>query len=186
MFKCSDCGKTIKEKNSRYKDEETGKIFCGVCYIKHLEEGIENEEEVLNIEPVKKKNQKYAVFLILGIILIIAEILMFSGKGGGRLPPGMPKKKEGAEKSGSIATRMFFIKELLMNYKVKHGDFPISLSLLTPEFVEPEIEDGNIFYELEETYGFVLYAKDKKGKALLPVLSAKGEIELSKLKTIYP
>lgn len=184
---CSSCGKTIEKKNSVYKDEETDEVFCGICYIKHLEEGIENTgDEVLDIEPVKARSRKFVIFLILGIILIIAEILILSDTGGGRGPASIPEKKEGAQESGSIATRIFFIKELLMNYKVKHGDFPIALSLLTPEFVEPEIEDENIFYELEESYGFVLYSKDKKGKAVPPVLSAQGEIELSKLKTIYP
>jgi hypothetical protein len=187
MVICSECGKTIEGKDSVYKDEETGKIFCGVCYIKHLEEGIEDiEEEVLDVEPFKQGNRKFVIVLILGIILIITEVLILSYTGGGRRPARIPEKKEGAEETGSIAARIFFIKELLMNYKVKHGDFPIALSLLTPEFVESEIEDDNIFYELEESYGFVLYGKDSKGKAAPPVLSAKGEIELSKLKTIYP
>ena len=184
---CSSCGKTIKSKDSVYKDEETDEVFCGICYIKHLEEGIENtEDEVLDIEPVKTRSRKFIIFLILGLILIIAEILILSDTGGGRGPARVPERKEGAQESGSTATRIFFIKELLMNYEVKHGDFPITLSLLTPEFVEPEIEDESIFYELEEDYGFVLYSKDSKGGATNPVLSAKGEIELSKLKTIFP
>ena len=187
MPKCSECGKKIKEGNSVYRDKEIGETFCGICYIKHLEEGIGNtEEEVLDIEPVKKGSRKFLIVIILGIILIIAEILILSDTGGGRSPAVLPQKKEGAEESGSIVTRIFFIKELLMNYKVKHGDFPVALSLLTPEFVEPEIEDENIFYKLEENYGFVLYGKDPKGKAMNPVLSAKGEIELSKLKAIHP
>jgi len=187
MPKCSECGKKIKEGNSVYRDKEIGETFCGICYIKHLEEGIGNtEEEVLDIEPVKKGNRKFVIVLILGIIVIITEILMLSDTGGGRRPASIPEKKEGAEEAGSIATRIFFVKELLMNYKARHGDFPVALSLLTPEFVEPEIEDENIFYELEGNYGFVLYGKDSKGRAVNPVLSAKGEIELSKLKTIYP
>ena len=95
--------------------------------------------------------------------MIIAEILILSDTGGGRGPASIPEKKEGAEESGSVATRNFFIKELLMNYNVKYGEFPITLSLLTPEFIEPEIEDVNIFYELVENYGFVLYGKDSKG-----------------------
>jgi hypothetical protein len=184
---CSSCGKTVGNKDSVYKDEETDDVFCGICYIKHLEEGIEDtENEVLDLEPVKKRSQKFVIFLMLGIILIIAEILILSDTGGGKGPARVPERKEGAQESGSIATRIFFIKELLMNYEVKHGDFPITLSLLTPEFVEPEIEDENIFYELEESYGFVLYSKDSKGRAINPVLSAKGEIELSKLKTMFP
>ena len=187
MSKCSECGKTIEKRDSVYKDEETDEVFCGVCYIKHLEEDIGNpEEEVLDIEPVKRQSRKFIIFLILGLLLIITEILILSDTGGGKGPVRIPEKKEGAQEAGSIATRMFFIKELLMNYDAKHGKFPIALSLLTPEFIEPEIEDENIFYELEENYGFVLYGKDSRGRAMKPVLSAKGEIELSKLKTIYP
>jgi hypothetical protein len=186
MAKCSECGKSIKVKDSVYKDEETNEVFCGVCYIKHLEESIGNpEEEVLDIEPVKTGSRKFIIVLILGIILIIAEILILSDTSGGKGPVRIPEKKEGAQEAGSIATRIFFIKELLINYDVKYGKFPITLSLLTPEFIEPEIEDENIFYELEENYGFVLYYKDSNGRAVNPVLSAKGEIELSKLKTIY-
>jgi hypothetical protein len=187
MSKCRECGKSIKEKDSFYKDGETGEIFCGVCYIKHLEKGIENtEEEVLEIKPVKKGSRKFAMVLILGIILIIAEMLILSDTGGGKHPARIPERKEGVREAGSIAARIFFIKELLINYKAKHGDFPVTLSLLTPEFVEPEIEDENIFYELKENYGFVLYGKDSKGRVVPPVLSAEGEVELSKLKAIYP
>jgi hypothetical protein len=184
---CSSCGKTIEKKDSVYKDEETDEVFCGICYIKHLEGDIgDADEEVLDIESAEKGSRKLVIFLILGIVLIIAEILLLSGAGGGRYPASIPEKKEGIQESGSIATRMFFIKELLMNYKVKYGNFPVALSLLTPEFVEPEIEDESMFYELEEVYGFILYSMDAKGRAMGPVLSAEGEIELSKLKTIYP
>lgn len=186
MSKCSECGKTIKKKDSVYKDEESGEIFCGVCYIKHLEKDIEPpEEDFPDVEPVKTQSRKFLIILILGIMLIIAEILMLSDTGAGRGPVSIPEKKEGAQEAGSMATRIFFIKELLMNYKAKHGEFPVALSLLTPEFIDSEINDVSIVYELEENLGFVLYSKDSNGKAVGPVLSAKGEIELTKLKTIY-
>jgi hypothetical protein len=187
MSKCSECGKTIKGKDSVYKDEGTGEVFCGVCYIKHLEEDIGSpEEDILDIEPVKTQSRKFMIILILGIILIIAEILMLSETSGGRGPAHIPEKKEGAEEAGSIATRTLFIRELLMNYKAKHGEYPVALSLLTPEFIEPEINDANIVYELEGNFGFVLYSKDSEGEVLEPILSSKGKIELSELKTIYP
>jgi len=187
MTKCSECGKTIKSKDSIYKDEETDEVFCGVCYIKHLEEAIDDTEpEVFNTEPVKTQNRKYIIALGFGIILIIAEILILSDTRGGSGPARMPEKKEGVQEARTIATRIFFIKELLMNYKVKYGKFPIALSLLTPEFVEPEITDENIIYDTRKDLGFILFSKNSKGKTMEPVLSAKGVIELSRLKTIYP
>ena len=79
---------------------------------------------------------------------------------------------------------MFFIHELLLNYRAKHGEFPASLSLLTPEFVKQEIENENIVYETVEDSDFILYSKNSKGEAAEPVLSAKGSIEISKLKTM--
>jgi len=186
MSRCSECGKTIEGKDSVYKDEETGEVFCGVCYIKHLEEDIGNpEEEVVDIKPVKTQSRKFIIALIFGIMLIITEILILSDTSGGRGPVRVPEEKEGAQEAGSIATRIFFIKELLMNYKVKHGEFPVALSLLTPEFIEPEIKDVNIVYELEENFGFVLYSKDSEGEVMEPILSSKGQIELSELETIY-
>jgi len=111
---------------------------------------------------------------------------MLSETSGGRGPARIPEKKEGAEEAGSIATRILFVRELLMNYKAKHGEYPVALSLLTPEFIEPEINDANIVYELEGNFGFVLYSKDSEGEVLEPILSSKGKIKLSELKTIYP
>ncbi|MEJ2354648.1 MAG: hypothetical protein P8Y62_01900, partial [candidate division WOR-3 bacterium] len=79
---------------------------------------------------------------------------------------------------------IFFIHELLMNYKAKNGEFPITLSLLTPDFVTPEIKDENIVYEKVENSGFILYGKNPEGEAEEPILSAKGKIEPSRLETI--
>ena len=187
MPKCSDCGKTIDKKDSVYKDEENGKIFCGICYIKHLEEDIDDiVPEIISPEPEKKQNKNFIIALAGGIILIIAEILILSDARGGSGPASLPEKKEGIEETGSIATRVFFIKELLLNYKKKNGEFPIALSLLTPEFIEPEIRDENIIYELAENLGFVLYSKDTKNKILEPILSAEGQIEPSELEAIFP
>jgi hypothetical protein len=186
MAKCSECGKIIPKKDSVYKDEKTGDIFCGVCYIKHIEKDIGSSEEVLDIKPVKKQSSKFVIFLLFGIILIIVEILMLSETGGGVVPARLPEKKEGVREAGIDATRIFFIHELLTNYKAKYGEFPVVLSLLTPEFVSPEIKDENIVYELAENLGFVLYNKNSKGEATEPILSAKGKIEISRLKTVFP
>ena len=186
MSKCSECGKTIKGKESVYKDEETGEVFCGICYIKHLEKDIGiPEEDVADVEPVKTQSRKFVIVLLLGMILIISEIFILLEPSGGRAPARIPEKKEGAEEAGSIVTRIFFIRELLMNYKAKHKEYPFSLSLLTPEFIEPEIDDANIVYELEENLGFVLYSRDSEGEVLEPILSSKGKIELSELKTMF-
>ena len=185
MKKCSECGKDIPEKDSVYKDEETGNIFCGVCYIKHVEKDIESpEEEIPDIEPEKKQNWKFIVFLSLGIILIIAEILLLSGARDGTLPAGLPEKKAEEQESGINAARIFFVHELVMNYKAKYGEFPITLSLLTPEFVTPEIKDDNMVYKTVKNLGFVLYHKNSGGEAVEPILSAKGKIEPLKLKKI--
>lgn len=187
MSKCSKCGKTIDKNDSVYKDEETGKIFCGVCYIQHLEEDIDDSgSEIAIPEPEKKQNRNFIIALAGGIILIIAEILILSDTRGGTGPVSLPERQEGIQEKGSIATRVFFIKEILMNYKAKNGEFPITLSLLTPEFVEPEITDKSIKYELVEDLGFVLYSKDNDDKALEPILSAKGQLKPSELKTINP
>lgn len=185
MFKCKDCGKNIKSKDSLYKDEKTGEILCGICHIKRLEEDLNSSDtEELNIEPTKTKNKKFMITLVLGIILITAEILILSDASGGKAPARMPEKKEGVEKTGSIVTRISFINELLMTYKVKYGEFPEALSQLSPEFVEPEIEDESIVYEKIQDSGFILYSKDSEGRAMHPVLSAKGEIDLSELKKL--
>jgi len=187
MSKCSDCGKTIDKKDSVYRDEETGKIFCGICYIQHLDEDIDDTEpEIISPEPEKKQNKNFIIALAGGIILIIVEILILSDARGGTGPASLPEKKEGIEETGSIATRVFFIKELLLNYKKENGEFPIALSLLTPEFIEPEIRDENIIYELVEDLGFILFSKDSEGKFMDPILSAKGQIEPSELETIFP
>jgi hypothetical protein len=185
MKECSECGKDIPERDSVYRDEKTGEIFCGVCYIKHVEKDIKSiEEEIPEIEPVKKQNWKFIVFLSLGIILIIAEILLLSGTRGGTGPARLPEKKAEEQESGINAARIFFIHELLMNYKAKNGEFPITLSLLTPDFVTPEIKDENIVYEKVENSGFILYGKNPEGEAEEPILSAKGKIEPSRLETI--
>lgn len=187
MSKCSDCGKTIEKSDSVYKDDETGDIFCGVCYIRHLEEDIDDAEpEILSLETEKKKSKNFITALAGGIILIIAEILILSDARGGSGPARLPEKQEGVQESGSVATRVFFIKELLMNYKVKNGEYPIALSLLTPEFVEPEIKDESIMYELVENLGFVLYSKDNKDRILEPILSARGQVKPSELEDILP
>jgi len=187
MSKCSDCGKTIDKKDSVYRDEENGKIFCGICYIQHLDEDIDDTEpEIISPEPEKKQNKNFIIALAGGIILIIAEILILSDARGGTGPASLPEKQEGIEETGSIATRVFFIKELLLNYKKKNGEFPIALSLLTPEFIELEITDESITYELVENLGFILYSKDAEGKVMEPILSAKGQIEPSELETIFP
>ena len=185
MKKCSECGKNIPEKDSVYKDEKTGEIFCGVCYIKHVEKDIESpEEEIPDIEPAKKQNWKFTVFFFAGIILIIAEILLLFGTKGGSVPARLPEKKAAEKESGINAARIFFIHELLMNYKAKNGEFPVALSLLSPDFVSTEIQDENIVYETVENLGFILYGKNPEGEALEPILSAKGKIEPSKLKNI--
>ncbi len=185
MSKCSECGKTIAKRDSVYKDEETDEVYCGVCYIKHLEEDIESTgEEVLDVEPVKKQSRKFTIILILGIILIISEILILSDTSGGKAPARMPEKKEGVEETASIVTRIFFIHELLMTYKEKYDEFPEALSQLSPEFVAPEIKDESIVYEKIQDSGFILYRKDSEGRAMHPVLSAKGEIALSELKKL--
>ena len=185
MKKCSECGKDIPEKDSVYKDEKTGEIFCGVCYIKHVEKDIGSpEEEIPEIEPAKKQNWKFIVFLSLGIILIIAEILFLSGTKGGTGPVQLPPKKAEEQESGINASRIFFIHELLMNYKAKNGEFPATLSLLTPDFITPEIKDENIVYETVENLGFILYGKNTEGEAEEPILSEKGKIEPSRLEAI--
>jgi hypothetical protein len=186
MKECSECGKNIPKKDSVYKDEKTGEIFCSVCYIKHVEEDIGSPEEVLDIKPVKKQNSKFVIFLLFGIILIIAEILMLSEAKGGVGPARLPEEKEERQEAGINATRIFFIHELLMNYQTKYDEFPADLSVLTPEFVDPEIKDENIVYEIVENLGFVLYNKNSRGETTEPVLSAKGKIEISRLKTIFP
>jgi hypothetical protein len=185
MSKCKDCGKNIKSKDSLYKDDESGDILCRICHIKRLEEDLNGKDtEESAGEPPKKKNKKFVITLVLGIILIIAEILILSDTSGGKAPARMPEKKEGVEKTGSIATRIFFINELIMTYKEKYGEFPEALSLLSPEFVEPEINDESIVYEKTKDSGFILYSKDPKGRAMRPVLSAKGEIDPSELKKL--
>ncbi len=187
MPKCSECGKTIEKKDSVYKDEETGKVFCGICYIKHLEEDIDDTgPEIISPEPEKKQNKNFIIALAGGIILIIIEILILSDARGGTGPASLPEKKEGVQETGSIATRVFFIKELLLNYKKENGEFPIALSLLTPEFIESEITDESITYELVENLGFILYSKDPKGKVMEPILSAEGQIKPSELEAIFP
>jgi len=184
MKKCSECGKDIPEKDSVYKDDKTGEIFCGICYIKHVEKDIGSPEEIPEIEPSKKQNWKFIVFLFLGIILIIAEILFLSETKGGTGPVQLPPKKTEEKESGINAARIFFIHELLMNYNAKNGEFPITLSLLTPDFVTPEIKNENIVYEKVADLGFILYAKNPENEAEEPILSAKGKIEPSKLETI--
>lgn len=187
MSECSNCGKTIDKNDSVYKDEESGKIFCGVCYIQHLEEDIDDSEpEIAVPEPEKKQSRNFIIALAGGIILIIAEILILSDARGGSGSASLPEKQVGIQEKGSVATRLFFINELLMNYKAKNGEYPITLSLLTPEFVEPEIKDESIKYELVEDVGFVLYSKDNDDRALEPILSAKGQIKPSELETIFP
>jgi hypothetical protein len=187
MAECGKCGKTIEKRDAVYKDEETGEVFCGVCYIKHLEEDIgETEPEILSLEPEKKQNKNFIIALAGGIILIIIEIFILSDTIGGAGAASLPERRDGVQESGSIATRVFFIKELLLNYKKEKGKFPIALSLLTPEFVEPEIADESIKYELVENLGFVLYSKDSEGKLLEPILSAKGQIKPSELEKIFP
>jgi transcription initiation factor TFIIIB Brf1 subunit/transcription initiation factor TFIIB len=187
MSECSKCGKTIDKNDSVYKDEETGKLFCGICYIQYLEKDIDDAEpEFVISEPEKKQNRNFIIALGGGIILIIAEILILSDARAGSGPASLPEKQDGIQEKGSIATRVFFIKELLMNYKAKKGEFPMALSLLTPEFVEPEITDESIKYELVEDLGFVLYSKDNDDRALEPILSAKGQLRPSELETINP
>jgi predicted nucleic acid-binding Zn ribbon protein len=187
MAKCSECGKTIDKNDSVYKDEETGENFCGVCYIKHLEEDIgDTEPEIISPEPERKQNKNFIIAFTGGIILIIIEILILSDTRGGTGPVSLPKKQEGIQETGSIATRVFFIKELLLNYKKENGKFPIALSLLTPEFIESEITDESITYELVENLGFILYSKDPKGKVMEPILSAEGQIKPSELEAIFP
>jgi hypothetical protein len=187
MSKCSKCGKNIDKNDSVYKDEETGDFFCGVCYIQHLDKDIDDSgPEIVIPEPEQKRNKNFIIALAGGIMLIIAEILILSDTRGGTGPARLPEKQEGIQETGSIATRVFFIKELLLNYKKEKGEFPISLSLLTPEFVEPEITDESITYELEEDLGFVLYSKNSEGKFLEPILSARGRIEPSELRKVFP
>jgi DNA-directed RNA polymerase subunit RPC12/RpoP len=183
MYKCYNCGKIIESKESVYK--EKGKILCNICHIKLLEESIDSKEpEVAEVTPPRAKNLKFMITLIFGVILIISEILLLSGKSGGKEPPGIPEKKEGSEKTGSIVTRMFFINELLITYKVKYGDFPETLSQLSPEFIEPEIKDESIVYEKKQDIGFILYTRDSEGRAIPPVLSGRGEIALAELKNL--
>lgn len=185
MPKCKDCGKNIKSKDSLYKDEKSGEILCGICHIKRLEEDLnDTDKEELDIEPAKTKNKKFIITLLLGIILIITEILILSDTSGGKAPARMPEKKGGVEETGSIVTRIFFIHELLMTYKARYGEFPEALSLLSPEFVDPEIKDESIVYEKIQDAGFILYSKDSEGRAMRPVLSAKGEIAISELKKL--
>jgi hypothetical protein len=185
MFKCKDCGKDIKSKDSLYKEEESGEILCGICHIKRLEKNLnDTDTEELDIEPTKTKNKKFLITLVLGLILITAEILILSNTSGGKAPARIPERKDGAEETGSIATRIFFISELLVTYKAKYGEFPEALSLLSPEFVDTEIKDESIVYEKKPDSGFILYSKDTKGHAMRPVLSAKGEISLSDLKKL--
>jgi hypothetical protein len=183
MPKCKDCGKNIKSKDSLYKDEESGEILCGICHIKRLEEDLNGtDKEELDIEPAERKSNKFIITLVLGIILIITEILILSDTSAGKTPARMPEKKEGVEETGSTVTRIFFVHELLMTYKEKYGEFPEALSLLSPEFVNPEIKDESIAYEKKQDSGFILYSKDSKGSAMRPVLSDKGEVDLSELK----
>ena len=127
MSKCKNCGKTIDKNDSVYKDDKTGDIFCGVCYIKHLEEDIdETEPEILSLETENKKSKNFIAALAGGIILIIIEILILSDARGGSGPARLPEKREGVQERGSIATRVFTIKELLMNYNAKNGEYAIA------------------------------------------------------------
>jgi hypothetical protein len=186
MPKCKICGKNIKSKDSLYKDEKSGEILCGICHIKRLEEDLNSPdtEELESVESTKTKNKKFMITLVLGIILITAEILILSDTSGGKAPARMPEKRVGVEQTGSIVTRIFFIHELLMSYKAKYDEFPEALSQLSPEFIAPEIKDESIVYKKIPDLGFILYSKDSEGRAIQPVLSAKGEIAISELKKL--
>jgi hypothetical protein len=185
MPKCKNCGKNIKSKDSLYKDEKSGEILCGICHIQRLEEDINSSDtEKLEREPTRTKSKKFMITLVLGIILITAEILILSDTSGGKAPARMPEKRAGVEKTGSIVTRIFFLHELLMTYKAKYDEFPEALSQLSPEFIDTEIKDESIVYEKIPDSGFILYNKDSEGRATQPVLSAKGEIAISELKKL--
>jgi hypothetical protein len=151
MPKCKNCGKNIKSKDALYKDEKSGEILCGICHIQRLEEDINSSDtEKLEREPTRTKSKKFMITLVLGIILITAEILILSDTSGGKAP----------------------------------DEFPETLSQLSPEFIDTEIKDESIVYEKIPDSGFIIYCKDSEGRAMRPVLSAKGEITISELKKL--